>query len=82
MTNPSNTEFKLNILNSMYFDVLVLPETHCLPNQTIALKDYKVYQHNRPNQANARKGSGGIAIALHKTLSLSHDVESVLKGED
>ena len=82
MTNPENTSFKLCLINHLYFDVLILPETHCLPSQSLNIDNYKVYQHNRPNQSNARKGSGGIAIAIHWSILNSHSVESVVKGDD
>ena len=82
MTNPENTNLKLCLINSLYFDILILPETHCLLGQTLIIDNYIVYQHNRSNQGNARKGSGGIAIAIHWSILNSHSVVSVVKGDD
>jgi hypothetical protein len=66
----------------MYFDFLILPEIHSLPHESIDLENYKIFQFNRPNQGNARRGSGGIAIAIHVTVLDSHVVLSVNKGLD
>ena len=82
VTNPLNNEFKMLLINNLYFDFVILPETHCLPDEILEIKDYKVYQYNRPNQGNARRGSGGIAIAIHLSMFYSHTVESVEYGED
>ena len=82
MTNPLNHNFKLSVINSLYFDILLLPETHCLPNQVIEINNYLVHQHNRPVQGNFRRGSGGIAIAINLSVLNSHTVESVERGED
>ena len=82
LTNPYYTEFKKHVISSIYFDVLILPETHTLPHQFIEIENYKIYQNNRPTLGNARRGSGGIAIALHHSVLESHTVLSVIKGAD
>ena len=66
----------------MYFDILILPETHCLPNEFIELDNYKIFQNNRPVVGSARRGSGGIAIAIHSSVIDSHTVVSVVNGVD
>ena len=67
----------------MYFDILILPETHCLPDEVIELENFKIFQHNRPLLGGgARRGSGGIAIAIHDSVLDSQDVVSVVKGVD
>ena len=82
MTNPYNNEFKKQVISSLYFDFLILPEIHCLPNQIVEIENNKIVQHNRPNQGNARRCSGGIAIAVHCSALESHFVLSVNKCED
>ena len=59
-----------------------MPETHCLKNQIIDLESYTVYQHNRSASNKARRGSGGIAIAIHNTVLETHVVVGVYKGID
>jgi hypothetical protein len=82
LTNPYNTEFKRNVISVMYFDLLILPEIHSLPHESITIDNYKIFQFNRLNQGNARRGSGGIAIAIHLSVLDSHVVLSVNKGLD
>ena len=48
----------------------------------IELDNYKVYQYDRPAHPNARKGSGGVAIALHNSIFYTHSVVSINKGID
>ena len=66
----------------MYFDFLILPETHCLPKECLEIDNYKIYQNNRPSVGGARRGSGGIAIAIHSSVIDSHTVVSVVNGVD
>ena len=83
IVNPYNVYFKKYIVSSMYFDILILPETHCLPDEVIELENFKIFQHNRPLLGGgARRSSGGIAIAIHDSVLNSHDVVSVVKGVD
>ena len=62
---------------------MILPEHHCLPNEIFDLDNYKVFQNNRPILAGgARRGSGGIAIAINDSLFDTHKLVSVIKGVD
>ena len=82
LVNPYNTDFKRQIIASLYFDILVIPETHLLKNETIDLENYKLFHHNRPTLGNVRRGSGGIAVAIHNTVLTYHKVVSIVKGLD
>ena len=82
LTNPYNELFKRHVLSSVYFDIIILAESHCLPNDSIELDNFKVYHNNRPLNNNARRGSGGIAIAINNSVLDTHIVVSVTKGVD
>ena len=83
LVNPYNVYFKKRVVSYMYFDILILPEIHCLPDEVIELDNYKIFQHNRPQLGGgARRGSGGIAIAIHASVFDTHTVVSVIKGVD
>ena len=80
--NPSNTTFKQQVISLLYHDVYILAETHCLKDKKLTLDDYIVYQNNRIPHRNVVKGSGGIAVALHRSLLNFHTILSVVKGID
>ena len=62
---------------------MILPEHHCLPNQSFEIENFKIFQNNRPIlNAGARRGSGGIAIAINNSLFEFHTVVSVVNGVD
>ena len=83
LVNPYNEWFKRYLLSCFYFDILILPEHHCLPNELFELKNYKVFQNNRPIMTGgARRGSGGIAIAINDSVLETHALVSVVKGVD
>ena len=83
IVNPYNVYFKKYVVSSMYFDFLILPEHHCLPNESFELENYKIYQNNRPTLGGGvRRGSGGIAIAINNSVLETHTVVSVTKGVD
>ena len=83
LVNPYNEWFKRYLLSCFYFDILILPEHHCLPNEFFELKNYKVFQNNRPIlTGGARRGSGGIAIAINDSVLETHALVSVIKGVD
>ena len=70
-------------MSCFYFDVLILPEHHCLPNEQFELENFKIFQNNRPTlTGNARRGSGGIAIAINNILFDTRTLVSVVKGVD
>ena len=68
LSKPYNTIFKQTIINSLYSDFWVLPEIHCLKDDVIRLDSYTVYQYNRVVPSKNRRGSGGIAIAVHNSV--------------
>ena len=83
LVSPYNEWFKRYLLSCFYFDILILPEHHCLPNEFFELKNYKVFQNNRPIlTGGARRGSGGIAIAINDSVFETHALVSVVKGVD
>ena len=83
LVNPYNELFKKYLLSCFYFDILILPEHHCLPNELFELDNYKVFQNNRPILAGgSRRGSGGIAIAINNSVFETHTLVSVIKGID
>ena len=74
--------FKLSIMTSLYYDIYILPETHCLPNENIEIDNYTIYQNNRVSYKNVSQSSGGIAIAIHNSVIECHTLQSVFKGVD
>ena len=70
-------------MTCFYFDFLILPEHHCLPNETFEIDKFKFFQNNRPIfGGGARRGSGGIAIAVNDSIFETHTLVSVSKGAD
>ena len=80
--NPSNTLFKQQLVANIYHDIFIFVETHCVQKETVEFNDYIVYSHNRLLNVNSRKGSGGIAIAFHKSVIECHTILSVYYGVD
>ena len=71
--NPDYLEFKLDVLKYINASFIILTETHCFDHQTISIDNYVVFQQNRKLiNANARRGSGGVAIAVNKDIMKSH----------
>ena len=65
----------------MCADIVVVPETHCMDNQIIEIDNYTVFQKNRPaTNANLRRGSGGLAIAINNSILQDHSVVSLIKN--
>ena len=69
-------------MTSLYSDFWVLPETHCLENDIISLESYTIYQYNRIVPSKNRRGSGGIAIAVHNSVLETHVLIGIFKGID
>ena len=80
--NPYNTLFKKQVVSALYHDIYIFPETHCLNDEKIDFDSYAIYQNNRVPHSNAKKGSGGIAIAVHSSVLSCHTMLSVLYGVD
>ena len=80
--NPYYMTFKTSVIKYLYFDVLVMPEHHCLNNQVLKLDNYEIFQYNRQSAANINHGSGGIAIAVHRSLLNNHVIMGTYKGID
>ena len=82
MKSPYNEVFKHNILEIIYSDFWILTETHCKYQEKIKLDSYKLYHHNRTVNSNCNRGSGGVAIAVHNSVLVNHEVIGVYKGID
>ena len=81
--NPYNEHFKKYLLSCFYFDVFIFLEQHCLPNEQFEIENFKIFQNNRPAKTGyARRGSGGIAIAINVSIFETHTLASVVKGVD
>lgn len=81
-SNPYNTVFKQHVVAALYHDIYILPETHCLNDETVTFDSYTIYKQNRVPHANVTKGSGGIAIAIHSSVIECHTILSVFRGID
>ena len=66
----------------MYSDFWILPETHCMQNDVVDLENFTVYQYNRIVSTKNRRGSGGIAIAVHNSVLETHILIGIFKGID
>ena len=82
VTNPYNTIFKQAVISNYYSDFWVIPETHSKQNETLDLEYYKMYYYNRVSTRNNRRGSGGIAIAVHTSVLETHTIVGIFKGID
>ena len=79
---PYNLLFKQQVVASLYHDIFIFPETHCLNDEIVQFDSYVIYHNNRVPHPRAVKGSGGIAIAIHSSVISCHTILSVLKGVD
>ena len=59
-----------------------MPEHHCINDQVLKIDNYEIFQYNRKSDANLSHGSGGIAIAVHRTVLDTHIVVGTYKGMD
>ena len=82
VSKPYNTIFKQTVIANFYSDFWILPETHCFQNEVINLDSFTIYQNNRKVNPKHRRGSGGIAIAIHNSVLETHVVIGVFKGID
>ena len=80
--NYCNTLFKQQVVAALYHDIYIFPETHCLNDENVKFDNYVIYQNNRVPHLKAKKGSGGIAIAIHSSVIFSHTILSVIYGVD
>ena len=79
-SNPDYLEFKKDVLSYISPSVIILTETHCFDHQIISIDNYRVFQQNRKViNANARRGSGGIAIAISETIMREHILLGLFK---
>ena len=74
-------DFKKNIIHFVHADFIVLPETHCFPNQIIEIENYTLFQNNRKIISNCVRGSGGIAIAVRNDILNDHVIISVFNDK-
>ena len=56
-------------------------ETHVTNNFEIIINNFKVFQHDR-GVNRSRRGSGGIAIALHNSFLMTHSIVCGVKCAD
>ena len=82
VSKPYNKVFKQTVVGNVYSDFWILPETHCQENDLIEIDNFTIYQNNRIINVNNRRGSGGIAIAIHNTVLETHEVVAIFKGID
>ena len=82
ISKPYNTIFKKTIISNLYADFWIISETHCRQNEMIELDSYTIYQFNRESNANNRRGSGGIAIAVNNSVLETHTLVGIFKGID
>ena len=82
LKTPYNEVFKRNVLDCLYADFWLLSETHCKNDEIIEHESYLFYHHNRKESGKCIRGSGGVAIAVHKSLMESHKILGVYKGID
>ena len=82
VTNPYNTIFKQQVVATIYHDIFILSETHCKNDESIEFDNYVVFKNNRKPRVKTNRGSGGIAIAIHRTVMICHTILSVLYGVD
>ena len=82
LVKPYNTIFKKVVIDSIYADFWIISESHCRNEEKIELDSYEVYHHNRKVSDNCRKGSGGIAVAVNKSVLESHKIVGIFKGDD
>ena len=74
-------DFKKNIIHFVHADFLVLPETHCLPDQKIEIENYTLFQNNRKVLTNCVRGSGGIAIAVKNDILNDHIIIAAINDK-
>ena len=58
ITNDYN---KQTVVANLYSDFWIIPEIHCLQNQSIEFESFTIYQYNRIVNTKNRRGSGGIS---------------------
>ena len=70
------------VLENIFADFWIITETHCRDNENIDLESYEVFHNNRIVLNSNRKGSGGIAIAINKSVLETHSIENIFKEFD
>ena len=71
---PYNLLFKQQVVASLYHDIFIFPETHCLNDEIVQFDIYVIYHNNQVPHPRAVKGSGGIAIAIHSSVISCHTI--------
>ena len=79
LSKPYNTQFKKMVLENIFADFWIITETHCRDNENIDLESYEVFHNNRIVLNSNRKGSGGIAVAINKSVLETHSIENIFK---
>ena len=74
-------DFKKNVIQYVHADFVILPETHCFPNQKLDIENYTCFQNNRKVNNNLVKGSGGIALAVSNDILEDHMIMAVFNDK-
>ena len=74
-------DFKKNVIQYVHADFVILPETHCFPNQKLDIENYTCFQNNRKVNNNLVKGSGGIALAVSNDILEDHMIMTVFNDK-
>ena len=82
ISKPYNKIFKQTVIANLYSDFWILPETHCMQNDVLDLENFTIYQYNRIVSTKNRRGSGGIALAIHNSVLETHIVIGIFRGID
>ena len=56
------------IAQSNKYDIVCLVETHCSPNETLMLENFKIFHTARPKSHGATRHFGGIAICVRNSI--------------
>ena len=80
--NHSNTQFKIDLIKKVGFDVIMLTETFCRDDDVLTIPNFTVIQYNRKSVSHrANRGSGGCAIAITNDILNNHVIVATYKGK-
>ena len=80
--NQINTKFKIDVIEKVGFDVIMLTETFCRYDDVLTIPNFTIVQFNRKSVSRrCIRGSGGCAIAINNDLLSNHVIVATYKGE-
>ena len=80
--NQINTQFKIDVIEKVGFDVIMLTETFCRDDDLFTIPNFTVVQYNRKSVSRrCIRGSGGCAIAINNDLLSNHVIVATYKGK-